>query len=351
VDHPRFVPIEEASEWVAPWEPVIVFEHEGEARAYPIQILLFHELVNDRIGDLPFLVSFCPLCNSGLVFDRRVDGETYEFGVAGLLRHSDMIMHDRQTESLWQQVTGEALVGALTGKRLRPLTSQTVSFLTFAETFPEGRVLARPDPRAPYGISHYEGYEFGPRRNRAPVPLRKPLPVPALERVVVVRIDGRTRAYPFSDLSVWRKREDKIGGTRFVIFFEPGMVSAMDAKQVEESREVGAAGVFSPFLDGKRLKFKEKDGKIVDKQTGSVWNVAGLAVEGPLKGQRLDPVPHSVLFTFAAAVFDPSTVFVGANLDSGLPAGSQGTPPGAAQPGPTQPGAPQPGGPQSNPFP
>jgi hypothetical protein len=175
----------------------MVVEHAGEARAYPLQILIWHELANDQIGDLPILVSYCPLCNSALVFDRRLDDKVYDFGVSGMLRNSDMVMYDRQTDSLWQQIGGEAVVGTLTGKKLRLIGSQTVAFEAFAGAWPKGKVLSR-DTGAlrPYGQSPYVGYEFN-NRLMAPVKLSRPLRTPPLERIVVVEWEGRAKRIHF----------------------------------------------------------------------------------------------------------------------------------------------------------
>lgn len=110
INHPTFISPEDADSWLEQDEPVIAFQLNGTARAYPLQILIWHEIVNDNFGDTPVLVTFCPLCYSAIVFDRRIDGETHQFGVSGFLRNSDLIMFDRKTESLWQQFTGEAIV-------------------------------------------------------------------------------------------------------------------------------------------------------------------------------------------------------------------------------------------------
>src|SRR5262249_14248634 len=153
------------------------------------------ELVNDQIGDLPILVSYCPLCNSALVFDRRLGGKVYDFGVSGMLRQSDMVMYDRQTESLWQQITGEALVGALSGKKLRVVRSQVAPFEAFARAFATGRVLSRETGhQRPYGQSPYAGYEFGGRL-MMPVKPSRPLRIPPLERLLTVHSEGKTKAY------------------------------------------------------------------------------------------------------------------------------------------------------------
>src|SRR6516164_11039114 len=113
--------------WLKPREPVIFFVRGSDARAYPLQILIWHEIVNDIVGALPVAITFCPLCNTAIAFDRRVHGQTLSFGTTGKLRFSDLVMYDRQTESWWQQATGQAIVGALTGVQLMPLPAQTIS--------------------------------------------------------------------------------------------------------------------------------------------------------------------------------------------------------------------------------
>ncbi len=313
IDRPAFVSPGQAA-WLSPKEPVLVVEHAGEARAYPLQILIWHELANDQIGELPVLVSYCPLCNSAIVFDRRLDGKIYDFGVSGMLRQSDMVMYDRQTDSLWQQITGEAIVGALTGQKLKLVQSQTVPFETFSRAFPNGKVLSRETGhRRAYGQNPYAGYEFG-NRLIMPVKMNKLARVsPPLERIVTVTSEGKSKAYPFNVLRRQGVVEDRIGKLRFAVFFEEGTVTPLDHNRIASSRDVGAAGVFAPELEGKHLSFRRKEGKIVDQQTGSTWNLLGIATEGPLAGKRLAPVEHGVYFAFAWLVFNPETQIVGAS--------------------------------------
>jgi hypothetical protein len=128
LDEPVFISNEEAAEWLAPQEPVIAYENNGDARAYPLQIMTYHEIVNDEVGGDPVTVTFCPLCNSAIVFDRRLNGEVYDFGTSGWLRNSDLVMYDRNSESLWQQFTGEGIVGEQAGEQLTFLPSSIVSF-------------------------------------------------------------------------------------------------------------------------------------------------------------------------------------------------------------------------------
>ena len=99
-------------------EPVIGLVVNGDARAYPLKILIWHEIVNDTVGGVPVTVTYCPLCNSAIVFERTVDGRVLDFGTTGKLRNSDLVMYDRQTESWWQQFSGTAIVGAMTGTKL-----------------------------------------------------------------------------------------------------------------------------------------------------------------------------------------------------------------------------------------
>jgi hypothetical protein len=160
IDDPTFVSPGEAAEWLADNEPVIALEIDGDARAYPLQILTWHEIVNDTVGGVPVIVTFCPLCNSALTFDRRLGGEVYEFGTSGLLRNSDLVMYDRTSESLWQQLTGEAIVGDLVGETLDFLPSSLVGFGDFRETFPEGIVLSKDTGFGRnYGRNPYAGYD------------------------------------------------------------------------------------------------------------------------------------------------------------------------------------------------
>jgi hypothetical protein len=131
IDRPKFETVADAGKWLKPMEPVIVFERSGDARAYPLQILIWHEIVNDTVGGTPVTVTFCPLCNTSIVYDRRLEGRVHDFGTTGKLYRSALIMYDRQTESWWWQVSGEAIVGDQVGKQLTVLPSQIVSFEAF----------------------------------------------------------------------------------------------------------------------------------------------------------------------------------------------------------------------------
>ncbi len=217
-------------------EPVMTVEIDGETpRAYPVRYLTWHEIVNDEIGGVPVAVTFCPLCNSGLVFDRRVGGETLEFGVSGLLRFSDMVMYDRATHSWWQQFTGEAIVGDLTGTRLDPVVTWMEPWSAFRTRNPVGLVMAEPAAnRRPYGANPYVSYDSAARPflyDGAPPPHG----IAPLARVV--RVDDR--AWPLERLA--RSGEIEEDGLR--ITWIPGMASALDTARIAEGRDVGAIRV------------------------------------------------------------------------------------------------------------
>ncbi len=308
IDEPKFVSAGEAAGWLADNEPVIALEIEGDARAYPLQILTWHEIVNDVVGGVPVIVTFCPLCNAAITFDRRLEGQVYEFGTSGLLRNSDLVMYDRTTESLWQQLTGEAIVGDMVGWRLEFLSSSLVSFDDFRQAYPEGVVLSRDTSYSrDYGHNPYAGYD---RADQTPFLFDGELDgrLLPMERVVTVSLEGVDVAYPLSVLSEVHIIEDAPGGLDVVVWHLAGTSSALDTGAIAQGQDVGASGVFHPTLDGRTLSFRFEDGAFVDEETGSTWNVLGQSVDGPLAGERLTPIVHGNHFWFAWAAFKPDTV-------------------------------------------
>jgi len=306
IDAPRFESVAQADVWLRPREPVIYLELQGEARAYPLQILTWHEIANDNVGATPVAVTFCPLCNTAIVFDRRLDDRLLDFGTTGNLRLSDLVMWDRQTETWWQQVTGEALVGELAGRRLAMMPAGIIAWSEFRRQRPGGRVLSRDTGfQRDYGRNPYVGYDdvsqspflfAGPSDGR----LRP------MERVVTVSLGGQHVAYPFSALRERRVIADDVGRQRIVVLFEPGAASALDAAQIATSRDVGATAVYLAAIDGRSLTFSWQDDAFVDAETGTQWTLLGEAAAGPLEGSRLEPVIHTDAFWFASAAFFPT---------------------------------------------
>lgn len=231
---PQFVFVAD-KEGIDPREPVITLEIEGEVpRAYPVRYLTWHEIVNDEVGGIPVAVTFCPLCNSGITFDRRTVAGVLEFGVSGKLRNSDMVMYDRQTESWWQQAIGEAIVGELTGTELARLPSWMESWAQFSARNPDGIVMATPPFRRDYGRNPYTGYDgsYRPFLYSGELP---PHDIPALARVVA--IDGR--AWPLTRLA----EAGEIIEEGVTLSWSEGQASALDTNRIGEGREVGTVRV------------------------------------------------------------------------------------------------------------
>ena len=308
IDGPRFTDPKAASDWLADIEPVVAFEINGKARAYPLQILTWHEIVNDIVGGVPVTVTFCPLCNSAVVFDRTLDGVVYSFGTSGKLRHSDLIMWDRQTQTWWQQLTGEGIVGELAGRRLTMLPASLVSFADFKNAYPSGKVLTRNTGfERPYGENPYVGYD---RVDSAPFLFRGTVDGRLFpkDRVVAVTVDELDAAFPYWLLEHKKVVNETVNGKNLVIFYKTGTVSALNQLVIQDSRDVGSTGVFDAYAEGRKLTFRADGGRFVDEETGSVWSILGKALEGPLSGTELTPILHGDHFWFAWAAFKPDTI-------------------------------------------
>jgi hypothetical protein len=308
IDRPRFTGFRAAAPFLDPREAVAVVELRGQARAYPLAILIWHEIVNDEIGGLPIAVTYCPLCNSTVAFDRRIGGQTLEFGTTGALRNADLVMYDRQTQSWWQQLTAEAVVGELTGQRLRVLSSQILSWREFKRLHPDGRVLSvETGYNRPYGANPYVGYD-DPRTLPPTVGRSADQTLPAKSRVAAVRTGPRSAAvFPFSRLRRDAPINARADGRAIAVFFDPRVASPLDELAVWEGRRVGAAAVFERAAPAGTLRFEPgpEPGTFRDSQTASTWDMRGRAVTGPLAGARLRQVPHDDQFWFAVAAFYP----------------------------------------------
>ncbi len=258
IDHPKFTPVGKLS-GLAPEEPVLSLIIGEDARAYPLRVMIWHEIVNDVVEGIPVAVTYCPLCNTGIVFDRRLGSRTLDFGTTGKLRHSDLVMYDRQTESWWQQFGGDAIVGELAGRSLGILPARLESLAGFRERAPEGLVLVPNNPRfRAYGSTPYVGYDKAPR----PFLFSGTLPdkVPAMMRVVAVGKEAWTLPL------VREKGLIDVGDLR--ISWRAGQVSALDTATISRGAEVGNIVV-------------QRQGK---------------------------DVPHTVTFAFAFFAFEPKGV-------------------------------------------
>lgn len=304
---PKFVSVPEADAWLKPLEPVILVQAGDEAKAYPIQILIWHEIANDTVGGEPLVVTFCPLCNTAIAFKRTVNEDVLDFGTTGRLRYSNLIMYDRQTESWWQQATGEAIAGELTGMQLEFYPAVIISWEDFKTTYPDGKVLSRETGHLRnYGRNPYVGYDDvnnPPFLYRGPV---TPDQLPPVARVLTIDLNGEAVAYPYETLEKVGVANDAVGGEEVVVFWQAGTASPLDSSTTS-GRDVGTAAAFSRMVDEQRLTFTFIEGKIFDEQTNSEWNIFGQAIAGDLKGKQLTPIVSINHFWFSWAAFKPET--------------------------------------------
>lgn len=302
LDRPTFETVESVG-WLEPEEAVLALEIDGVARAYPVRIMIWHELVNDTVAGVPVTVSYCPLCNSALAYDRRLGDRILDFGTSGRLYNSSLVMYDRQTESLWTHFDGTAVVGALVGERLDTFPVATVSWEDFAASHPAGTVLSLDTEfTRDYGRNPYDGYDDvsttpflydGPFDDR----------LEPKARVVVVRAEGR----PAVALELGRLLADDVvafdaHGRDVVAVLDPGTASPLHRSEVAAGYDQGAVGVFLAELEGRPVDLVRIDEGFRDEVSGRVFDVLGRPVDDD--GPALVPVEHLDTFWFAIVAFD-----------------------------------------------
>ncbi|HZA86131.1 MAG TPA: DUF3179 domain-containing protein [Acidimicrobiales bacterium] len=309
IDRPKFLAADYV-DFLEDEEPVLAIEIGDDARAYPLQVMTWHEIVNDTVDGVPVAVTYCPLCNTAIAYGRRLGDRVLDFGTSGMLYNSALVMYDRQTESLWSHFTAEGIVGHLAGQELEVYPVAIVAWADWREAHPDGLVLSRDTGHdRDYGRNPYPGYDDidspaflfeGEVDGR----------LAAKERVIGIERGGEAVAVRADELAEAGVVEVEIGGDTLVVWLDPGTASALDSPVLAEGRDVGATGVFVPVVDGQELTFERTDAGFVDDQTGSRWNVLGDALDGPLAGRALEPVVHVDTFWFAWGAFQPDTRIV-----------------------------------------
>lgn len=313
LDEPVFGDVADTIDQLQPAESVVALEINGDARAYPVRVLIWHEIVNDTVGGVPVSVTYCPLCNSAVSYRRVVRGVETTFGTSGSLYASALVMYDRLTESLWTHFDGRAIVGVLAGDRLEPIGSPLMAWEEFVEAYPTGKVLdwAETGFERDYGRNPYEGYDnpdTDPFLFRGPVDDRER----AKQRVVGISADEAAVAYSMEVIVDGERSVTPamVGEQELVILWQSGQSSALDDTQIGGGDDVGSVGVFIPTLDGAPVTLVTREGSFVDDETGSTWNIAGTATGGPLEGSRLERVDHLDTFWFAWSTYRPGTVLI-----------------------------------------
>lgn len=317
IDDPVYEELSAAAEWLEPTSPVMVIDIEGEVRAYPLAILTFHEIVNDRVGDVPVLVSYCPLCNSALAFERTVDGpdgaEVLDFGTSGRLYRSNLVMYDRQHRNLWTQFEGEGIVGErFLGEHLTRIPAWLFGFGELRELHPDARVLSRDTGfTRDYGHNPYQAYD---RDGREPFLFQGETDqrLPPMTRLVGLSRGGAAAAVTTGLLAEQRTVEVQLGAQEVVVLWTPGQASALDANRVDDGRDVGQTAAFVNELGAHALELgpAQSDGRFVDAHSGSTFDLRGRALDGPLEGRRLEAVAHDDTFWFVWFAFRPDTALI-----------------------------------------
>lgn len=289
IDNPKFVKAQDAR-FLSDDDLVIGLSINGETKAYPLIILVWHEIVNDRLADLPVAVTYCPLCFTTQVFERKIDGKETEFGTSGKLYNSNLVMYDRNTDSMWSQALGKAIVGEMTGFELKQIPFDLARWSDWKKLHPDTLVLStdtgfsRPYGSEPYGDYYTDSRIIFPVKNSDDRMHPK-------EIIIGFENENSYKAYKLSDIESQKIVNDVINGQNLVLVsIAPFNVRAYDS-----------------LVDGQVLEFTLEGQKMRDVQTSSEWNLDGLAVSGPLKGEQLNRLPFSPGFWFEWVAFHPET--------------------------------------------
>ncbi len=302
IDSPKFVTMASASSWLNDdYDSVIGISLNGDVRAYPLKILVWHEIVNDVVGGVPIAITYCPLCYSTQAFIRQINGTTVQFGTSGKLYNNNLVMYDRLTKSLWSQIWGQAIEGDLTGHKLQRVPIDVTTWGAWKKLHSNTMVLSQQTGFSrdygddPYGVYYFTKGIYFPLSHQDPR-------LPQKTVVLGLAIGGTSRTYILNN--PWKQAPtayklanltsplstDSVGGTP-VLIWEQGQ----------------AVRFFSPVVNAITLTFTYVNGTIIDSQTHSVWNFDGVAVLGPLKGQSMTRYLSETAFWFAWAAFHPDT--------------------------------------------
>lgn len=313
IENPKYISAGEADAFLSNNEFVLGITYDSISRAYPLQILVWHEIVNDEFNGKPLLITYCPLCFTGIAFEPFIGEEAVTFGTSGKLYNSDLVMYDRKTSSYWSQITGQSIRGELAGLVLKKVPIDTIRWGDWKEAHPDTEVLSRETGSIrPYGQDPYPGYYNGggpifpveSRDSRLP------------EKAIVhgISIDGLARAYPEQSVAdVGGIVNDVVGSLNLLIVQDPDQITQPEGGLSSRAVSSRVTRIFDRTVDGMLLDFEIVDGKLLDKQTGSEWSFDGLALSGSQEGKRLTRIPSTPEFWFAWSSFYPTTEIFRAN--------------------------------------
>lgn len=293
IDNPKFANVSDAA-FMSDSDTVIGLSINGESRAYPLFIMVWHEIVNDNVGGIPVAVTYCPLCYTNQVFERVINGQQVEFGTSGKLYNSNLLMYDRLTDSYWSQALGMAVKGELSGYELNLVPFDVITWGDWKKLYPDTLVLTtdtghiRSYATDPYGDYYTEPRIIFPVENQDDR-------INPKEIILGFNHQDISKAYKQSDVESSIIINDSIGGSPVLL------VSLFS----ENSR------AFERTIDGVVLDFQYVDDKIIDVQTSSEWNYDGLSISGHYDGEQLKRMPMEPGFWFEWVAFHPDTLIYG----------------------------------------
>ncbi|CAD6523801.1 conserved exported hypothetical protein [metagenome] len=293
IDNPKFANVQNAN-FMSDSDTVIGLEINGTAKAYPLFILVWHEIVNDNVGGVPVAVTYCPLCYTNQVFERIIDGKEVEFGTSGKLYNSNLLMYDRLTDSYWSQALGVAVKGELAGYKLNLIPFDVITWGDWKKMHPDTTILTtdtgfiRSYATDPYGNYYTEPRIMFPVEHTDDRLLPK-------EIILGFGIDGNYKAYKQKTVESNVLINDSIGNT-------PLLLISMFSQN---------ARAFDRTVEGNVLDFKYFNGKITDTQTNSEWNYDGVSISGKHEGMQLKRIPIEPGFWFEWVAFHPETLLYG----------------------------------------
>lgn len=300
IDNPKFQSVQEADEILEDSELVLGLNINGDIRVYPLQILVWHEIVNDVVGDQPVAVTYCPLCFTNQVFNRTLnDGNTVEFGTSGKLYNSNLVMYDRKSNSLWSQALGEGIVGEYAGVKLERIPFDVAYWKEWKELYPESKVLSRDTGSVrPYGADPYGDY-YTNDLILFPVP-NDDKRLGLKEIIIGLENKDQYKAYKLQEIETNKVINDVIGEDKKIalVSLEPFMIRVFD--RVIDGNDDGNKIVVDLF-------YNETTNTLIDRVTGSELNFDGKFINKQLQGKKLERLPMDQGFWFEWAAFHPET--------------------------------------------
>jgi hypothetical protein len=294
IDNPKFISVQEAEEFLEDSDLIVSLNINGDIRAYPLQILVWHEIINDIVGKTPVAVTYCPLCFTNQVFNRTMnDGQILEFGTSGKLYNSNLVMYDRTTKSLWSQAMSQAIVGELAGVKLERIPFDVAYWRDWKQLYSDSKVLSRDTgSNRPYGVDPYGDYYTS---KEVLFPVSKHDDRLGLKEIIIgFENGGQYKAYRLQDVERKKVINDQVNTKPITLFsLEPFMTRA-----------------YNPIVEGHTLlqfEYNAKNNTFIDKQTRSQWSFDGKSIDGQMKEKQLIRLPYDQGFWFEWIAFHPTT--------------------------------------------